>query len=164
MDSRGYGRTAGRSRAARLLTSALLLAGLAALCLGGYGLLDPTVPRAVGTGGFAAGAALCVAGLALGSRRVSRTAYRPDPWRWPEWVVAGCGLGCAAVFCLNVGYDPAALNLAFSPLRWPVLPVLPAVAIVVAGLAAFAAPPLGLPAPFLRADAAGARVPAGASQ
>lgn len=142
MDSRGYGRTGGVSRASRRVTSALLLAGLAALSLGGYGLLDPTVPHAAGVSGFAGGAVLCVAGLALGGRRIARTRYRPDPWRWPEWVVAGCGIGCAVVFGLGIGYDPAALDLVASPLRWPVLPVLPAAAIVVAALAAVAAPPV----------------------
>ena len=120
----------------------MLLTGLAALSLGGYGLLDPTVPRAIGVGGFAAGAVLCGGGLVLGGRRIARTTYRSDPWQWPEWVVAGCGVGCAVVFSLGIGYDPAALSLAVSPLQWPVLPVLPAAAIVLAGLAGVAAPPV----------------------
>jgi energy-coupling factor transport system permease protein len=141
MDSRGYGRVGTASRAARRLTAALLLAGLAGLCLGAYGLLDTTVPHGVGVGGFAAGAALCVAGLALGGRRVSRSRYRPDPWRWPEWSVAGCGVISAVVLCLNLGYNPASLNPGVYPLHWPSLPLLPTVAILCAALAAFAAPP-----------------------
>jgi energy-coupling factor transport system permease protein len=141
MDSRGYGRTGSVSRASRRLTAALLLAGLAALCLGGYGLLDPTISRWFGIGGFAAGMALSVAGLVLGGRRVSRSRYRPDPWRWPEWVVAGSGLACAVVLCLNLGYNPAALNPAFYPLHWPSLPVVPALAILLTAAAALAAPP-----------------------
>ncbi|MGD0686804.1 MAG: CbiQ family ECF transporter T component [Streptosporangiaceae bacterium] len=141
MDSRGYGRTGSATAASRRLTATLMLAGLAGLCIGAYGLLDTTVPRAAGLGGFAAGSALCVAGLALGGRRVSRSRYRPDPWRWPEWAVVGCGLATAVALCLNAGYNPAALNPGLSPLQWPSLPLLPAAAILVAALAALAAPP-----------------------
>ncbi len=141
MDSRGYGRTGSATRASRRLTAALMLAGLAGLCIGAYGLLDSTVPHGLGIGGFAAGAALCVAGLALGGRRVSRSRYRPDPWRWPEWAVVGCAVVTAVVLCLNTGYNPAALNPALYPLHWPSLPLLPTVAILASALAAFAAPP-----------------------
>ena len=141
MDSRGYGRTGNATPASRRLTATLMLAGLAGLCIGAYGLLDITVPRAVGIGGFAAGAALCVSGLAMGGRRVSRSRYRPDPWRWPEWTVVSCGLATAVVLCLNAGYNPAALNPGLYPLQWPSLPLLPAAAILAAALAALAAPP-----------------------
>jgi energy-coupling factor transport system permease protein len=141
MDSRGYGRVGGATRTSRRLTAALLLGGLAGLCLGAYGLLGTSVPHGLGLGGFAAGAALCVAGLALGGRRVSRSRYRPDPWRWPEWSVAGCGVVSAVVLCLNLGYNPAALNPEVYPLHWPSLPLLPTAAVLCAALAAFAAPP-----------------------
>jgi energy-coupling factor transport system permease protein len=141
MDSRGYGRTGSATAASRRLTATLMLAGMAGLCIGAYGLLDATVPPAAGVGGFAGGAALCIAGLAMGGRRVSRSRYRPDPWRWPEWAVVGCGVTSAVVLCLNVGYNPAALNPGLYPLQWPSLPLLPAAAILTAGLAALAAPP-----------------------
>jgi energy-coupling factor transport system permease protein len=141
MDSRGYGRTGSATPASRRLTATLMLAGLAGLCIGAYGLLAATLPHAVGIGGFAAGAALCVAGLALGGRRVSRSRYRPDPWRWPEWAVVSCGLASAVVLCLSTGYDPASLNPGLYPLQWPSLPLLPAAAILVSALAALAAPP-----------------------
>jgi len=75
------------------------------------------------------------------------TRYRPDPWRWPEWLVTASGLTSAVVLNLNLGYDPAALNPGFHPLHWPTLPVLPAIAILAAALAAVAAPPPELPAP-----------------
>jgi len=117
MDSRGYGRTGNATPASRRVTATLMLAGLAGLCIGAYGLLDTTVPHAVGIGGFAAGAALCLSGLALGGRRVSRSRYRPDPWRWPEWAVVSCGLASAVVLCLNTGYNPAALNPGLYPLQ-----------------------------------------------
>lgn len=149
MDARGYGRTGRATTSARRATAALMLTGLAGLCLGAYELLDPTVPRAAGVGGFAAGTTLCLAGLALGGRRVSRTQYRPDRWRWPECVVAGTGLACAVVFCLHVGYSAAALNPAAGfPLRWPPLPLLPTVASLVPALAAIAAPPPFATPPF----------------
>jgi energy-coupling factor transport system permease protein len=141
MDSRGYGRTGGASRGSRRLTAALLLGGLAGLCLGAYGLLGAGLPGGVAAGGFAAGATACVAGLVLGGRRVSRTRYRPDPWRWPEWAVAGCGMVGAVVLSVHVGYDPATLNPDLYPLHWPSLPLLPTAAILVAALAAVVAPP-----------------------
>jgi energy-coupling factor transport system permease protein len=142
MDARGYGRTGRATRASRRLTAVLMLGGLAGLCLGAYGLLGAGVPGGLGLGGFAAGAALCLSALALGGRRVSRSRYRPDPWRWPEWAVVGCGAVSAVVLCLGAGYDPAALNPSLYPLSWPALPVLPAMAILAAALAAVAAPPL----------------------
>jgi energy-coupling factor transport system permease protein len=142
MDSRGYGRTGTATRVSRRLTAALLLAGLAGLCLGAYGLLDAAMPAALAIGGFAAGAAACVAGLFLGGRRVSRSHYRPDPWRWPEWAVTVIGLVSAAGLCLSVGYNPAELNPSLYPLQWPSLPLIPAVAILASALAAVLAPPL----------------------
>jgi energy-coupling factor transport system permease protein len=139
MDSRGYGRTGSATQASRRLTAGLMLAGMAGLCVGAYGLLDATLPGALSVTGFAAGTALCLAGLALGGRRVSRSRYRPDPWRWPEWVVSACGIVCAAGLCLHPSYSPAALNPAV--LAWPPLPLLPVAVILVAAAAGFAAPP-----------------------
>lgn len=141
MDSRGYGRTGAATRTTRRITAILMLVGMAGLCLGAYGLLDTTVPSAIGAAGFATGTLLCTAGLVLGGRRVSRSRYRPDPWRAPEWIVAGSGLVAAVVLSAHTGYDPAALNPSLYPLRWPTLPLLPAAAVLVAGIAAFAAPP-----------------------
>lgn len=140
MDSRGYGRTGRATSGSRRLTSTLMLAGMAGLCIGAYGLLDPSLDSVLGVTGFTAGAVLCVGGLALGGRRVSRTRYRPDLWRWPEWVVVACGLACAAGLWLHSGYNPAVLNPAAT--RWPPLPLLPTVLILAAGLAGFAAPPV----------------------
>jgi energy-coupling factor transport system permease protein len=140
MDSRGYGRTGTATRASRRLTGVLLLTGMAGLCVGAYALLGNTMPQALGTGGFAVGAVACVAGLYLGGRRVSRSHYRPDPWRWPEWIVTACGLASATGLCLSEGYNPAALNPSVYPLHWPSLPVIPAVAILAAALAVLVAP------------------------
>ena len=141
MDARGYGRTGRATRASRRITGGLRLAGLGGLCLGAYGLLGSTTPSGVAIGGFAAGAAGCVAGLFLGGRRVARSRYRPDPWGWPECLVAACGLVSAVGLSLTVGYNLAALNPSLYPLQWPSLPLVPALAILIAVLAAVVAPP-----------------------
>ena len=141
MDSRGYGRSGTTTRARRRLTASLMLVGMVGLCVGCYGLLGGSGPRLLGTPAILAGTLLCCGGLALGSQRVRRTHYRPDPWRAPEWIVAGCGLISAAALYLETGYNAADLNPSFSPLRFPALPALPTVAILIAALAAFAAPP-----------------------
>ncbi len=141
MDSRGYGRTGSATRASRRLTAALLLLGMCGLCAGGYGLLDGTAPRLLGLPAIVAGGLLCGAGLITGGRRVHRTAYRPDRWLLPEWIVAGGGIACAVVMFLSPGYDRSDLNPSLSPLGWPALPLLPVLGILVAGLAALAAPP-----------------------
>lgn len=141
MDSRGYGRTGSATRAARRLTATLMLAGMAGLCMGCYGLLGGSGPRLLGTPAILAGAVLCGAGLALGSRRVRRSHYRPDPWCAPEWAVAAFGLITAITLYLKTGYNASDLNPTFSPLRFPALPALPAVAILIAAAAAFVAPP-----------------------
>lgn len=141
MDSRGYGRTGTATTASRRTTAGLLLAGMAGLCVGSYGLLDSSAPQLLGLPTLAAGAALCCAGLVLGGRRVQRTAYRPDPWRAAEWVVSGCGVASAALMIWAAARDPAAVQPMWTPLRWPALPALPALAILVAAVPAVAAPP-----------------------
>ena len=141
MDSRGYGRTGTATRASRRLTAGLVLAGMIGLCAGSYGLLDAAAPRWSGIPAVLLGLLLCAGGLGLGGRRVRRTRYRPDPWRLPEWVVAGCGVLVAVVLCVHLGQDAAAVNPSFSPLRWPTLPLEPTLAILLAALPALAAPP-----------------------
>ncbi|MFJ4007315.1 energy-coupling factor transporter transmembrane component T [Streptomyces sp. NPDC090023] len=141
MDSRGYGRAGTATPRSRRITGALMLLGMCGLCAGAYGLLDATAPAFLGLPAMAAGAVFCVAGLRLGGRRVTRTTYRPDPWLLPETVVAGAGVLSAVVLFSNLGYDPAQLNPTYYPLSWPGLPLVPTAAILLAGAAAFAAPP-----------------------
>jgi energy-coupling factor transport system permease protein len=43
------------------------------------------------------GVAAAVSGLVLAGRRIDRTRYRPDPWRWPEFAVMLSGIATAAV-------------------------------------------------------------------
>jgi energy-coupling factor transport system permease protein len=138
MDSRGYGRSAGASRRSRRITGGLLVGGLLGCCIGVYGLLDGSQAPSLGIPALAAGALLCGWGLAAGGRRVHRTRYRPDPWALPEWVVAASGAFPAVVLII---VNSAGLNPSTSPLVWPSLPVLPAVALMVAALPAVAAPP-----------------------
>ncbi|MFJ4772173.1 energy-coupling factor transporter transmembrane component T [Streptomyces uncialis] len=147
MDSRGYGRAGTATRASRRITGSLMLAGMCGLCAGAYGLLDATAPRVLGLPAMAAGALLCVAGLRMGGRRVTRTTYRPDPWRFAEWAVAGCGVLSAVVLFGGAGFDAAELNPSIYPLSWPTLPLVPAAAILLAGAAGFLSPPPRAPVP-----------------
>ncbi|MCX4658381.1 energy-coupling factor transporter transmembrane component T [Streptomyces uncialis] len=147
MDSRGYGRAGTATRASRRITGGLMLAGMCGLCAGAYGLLDATAPRVLGLPAMAAGALLCVAGLRMGGRRITRTTYRPDPWRFAEWAVAGCGVLSAVVLLGGAGFDAAALNPSIYPLSWPTLPLVPAAAILLAGAAGFLSPPPRAPVP-----------------
>ena len=144
MDSRGYGRAPGRSRRVRRTTAALTLGGLVGVCLGLYGVLDPTRTGGAGLPVLAVGIAAAVGGLVLGGRRVARTRYRPDPWRWPEWVVSATGVLAGAALWVSAAHDPA-LAPTVTPWVWPTLPPLPTAAVLVALLPAWVAPPVPRP-------------------
>jgi len=92
MDTRGYGRSGGAAPRERRTTGALMLLGLGAVCLGVYGALDRTTPVWLGRPMLVVGVALSVVAIRLAGRRVARTKYRPDQWRWPELVVAASGV------------------------------------------------------------------------
>jgi energy-coupling factor transport system permease protein len=141
MDSRGYGRTVRASARTRRLTGVLMIGGLGGLCVGAYGLLDASTPGALGLPALLCGTLLCSVGLWLGSRRVGRTSYRPDPWRWPEWGVVVAGLVPAAVFVAGAGTGVIGLHPPTDPLTWPTLPAIPALAVLFAATAAVVAPP-----------------------
>lgn len=96
MDTRGYGRTAGVPVATRRATSALMLVSLVGLCVGVYAVLDGTTPGWLAASMLVLGVGAAAIGLRLAGRRVSRTVYRPDRWRWPEVVVALSGVLVAA--------------------------------------------------------------------
>jgi energy-coupling factor transport system permease protein len=135
------------------------------LCLGTYSLLDTSTPRFLGAPMLALGVALSAAGLALGGRRIRRTQYRPDPWRFPEWGTAISGVITAAtVIAVNV-HDASALNPSLFPAAWPALPLIPA-----AGILCALAPVVCTPPPPLSARPVGrtaraltARRPVGAA-
>jgi energy-coupling factor transport system permease protein len=141
MDSRGYGRTGDVAPRVRRVTAGLLLTGLLGLCLGTYGLLDTSTPRFIGAPALALGIALSAAGLALGGRRVRRTRYRPDPWKFAEWATALSGTAAAITMLVAGSQNASALNPSIFPLVWPTLPFLPVLGILCALLPAVLTPP-----------------------
>jgi energy-coupling factor transport system permease protein len=134
------GRAPARS-ARRGGSGAVTLAGLLGICAGLYGLLDADSPAALGLPLLGAGAAVAIAGLALGSRRSTRSRYRPDRWGLTEWLVSGTGVVAAAGMLTAAAMDPAGVTPATVPLTVPGLPVVPALALLVAALPAWIAPP-----------------------
>ncbi|MDI6910264.1 energy-coupling factor transporter transmembrane component T [Nocardioides sp.] len=96
MDTRGYGRATGLTRAQRRTTGALMLVGLGGICVGTYAVLDTTAPRYLALPMLALGALTAGAGLVSAGRRVERTRYRADRWRRPELAVAASGVAVAA--------------------------------------------------------------------
>ncbi len=147
MDSRGYGRSAGQPRSVRVVTSILVLAGVGGVCVGTYGLLDGTTPRALGAPMLVAGCIVAVLGIRMAGRRIQRSVYRPDPWRLAEWLVAACGVGAAALMFAATSIDPDNLYPTLQPLRWPTLGLLPAIAALVGTFPAFLAPPVRIGEP-----------------
>ena len=121
MDARGYGRAVEPIRADAAST-APWWSWVSRRHRGGCtGLLDSGTPGVAGVGIIGwpmllIGAALAAAGSLIAGRRVTRTRYRPDPWRLPEWLVAGCGVVPAVVFVLT----PTDILLgSASPPGWP---------------------------------------------
>jgi energy-coupling factor transport system permease protein len=103
MDSRGYGRTSEAGTSARRASGLATLGGLIGVCVGLYGLLSGTGTTWLGLPMLLVGVVLSAAGLRLGGRRTGRTAYRPDPWALPEWLVSGSGLVAAAAVFVAAG-------------------------------------------------------------
>jgi energy-coupling factor transport system permease protein len=142
MDTRGYGRAGDLSRAQRRTTGALMLAGLCGICVGTYAFLDTTVPRLLALPMLGLGVAAAAAGLATAGRRVERTRYRPDRWRWPELVVVASGMFAGVVGWWISRYQP--------DVAYPALDAMPTVSaeallMIVVALAG----PLATPTPRL---------------
>ena len=164
MDSRGYGRTGAVPARARRVTASLLLAGLVGLSLGTYGLLDTTTPRLLGLPTLVIGLVLAASGLLVGGRRIRRTRYRPDLWKFAEWITALSGT-LTAVTLIAVGtHNASALNPSVYPLAWPTLPIVPTIAILCALLPAALTPPPPIAASTRapRASSSSRRPPVGA--
>lgn len=142
MDSRGYGRTGGTPRSSRLVTGSLLIAGLAGICVGAYGLLDSTTPPQMGVPVLAVGVVSSLVGFVGSGSRTRRTRYRPDPWKFPEFGVTACGVVPAVVATSSLWTDPGVLNPSTQPLVWPSLPAVVAAVVILGGAAAWIAPPV----------------------
>ena len=145
MDSRGFGRLNDLAPSTRRITAALTATGLAALCVGGYALLDASTPASIAALLLAIGVALTVAGLHRANRRAVRTVYRPDPWRWPETMTVAAGFTAAAVYTAVAVAAPAVMVPSTNPLIWPTLPLLPLIATLLAAAPAWIAPPVRVP-------------------
>ena len=139
MDTRGYGRTAGVAVATRRITSGLMLVSLVGLCAGVYAVLDGTTPGWLAVTMLSLGVGTAAGGLSLAGRRVTRTVYRPDRWRWPEVVVALSG-----IVVVTVGWWVARYQV---PVAFPGVSTVPAVTptamlgVLVGLIPAVAAPP-----------------------
>lgn len=132
MDSRGYGRIAGRTVAQRRRAAWALLGSLIVGLIGSYALLDATAPIAVGLTLLIAALALAVVGVRIAGARSPRTRYRPDPWRAPEWITALSGVVPAITF-LAIGLTGGAgLSTSVDPARWPELPLAASLALLLA--------------------------------
>jgi energy-coupling factor transport system permease protein len=140
MDSRGYGRRGDAPARRRRVAQVAMLAGAMAVCLGAYGLLDNSVPSALGLPALAIGCALLVGSLALGGVASSRTRYRPDPWRVPEWTTVAAGLLTLTGLVLATKAGIEGLHPPTSPLSFPTLPLFPVLAILCATIPAFTTP------------------------
>lgn len=140
MDSRGYGRTGGVTVGARRVSGALILSGLLGICVGTYGLLDSSSPRALGGPLLAVGVVVACGGLGSGRGLNRRTRYRPDRWGAAEWAVVATGVGVAAALYVVSSLDPSGLNPSLQPLRWPQLPLGPTLAVLAGALPAVVAP------------------------
>jgi energy-coupling factor transport system permease protein len=134
-----------------------MLVGLCALCVGVYAGLDSTAPGWLGRPMLGLGVLVSLGAVRLAGSRVARSRYRPDPWRWPETVVAASGVlvGAAGWWMsqhqLTVAYP--SLTVA------PTLSLLALVAPLVGLAGALCAPPVTAPAtpfPGTLAEAGGA--------
>lgn len=139
MDARGFGRRAVVDPGRRRLTHAASLAGLVALAVGTYGLLDVGAPRGLGLPVLVLGGLLLAVGLALGGGQSPRTRYRPDPWALPEWLTVASGL-VVLLGMLTAGWVGVELTGPVSPPDLPGFPLLPAAAALTAAVPAFATP------------------------
>jgi energy-coupling factor transport system permease protein len=149
MDARGYGRRSGDRRAHRLGVAATF-GGLLTISVGTYGLLDASAPTILGFPAMALGALLLTAAIASGSKRSGRSRYRPDVWRWPEWVVAATGLVPPVVLVVAGHLNGDPLHPSTNPLAAPTAPLVAVLAILVALVPAVVAPRPPSSAPRLR--------------
>jgi energy-coupling factor transport system permease protein len=123
----------------RLVVGLCVIAGATAVAASSYALVETSAPAMLGLPLLVAGGALVAAGFVAGARRGGRTRYRPDPWRLPEWLVVGAGVATVVVLAFA---SPGELFPSTSPPRLPAMPLTALLAVAVAVLPAFLAPPL----------------------
>lgn len=140
MDSRGYGRTRPMKPRDQFIARALVVMSLIALSIGVYALVDGVDGSWMSWLFVAIGIICAVVGLRIAGRRSIRTRYRPDPWALPEWLVVLSGWIPAALFIAVAVNDPASLAGQTSPLQWPALPTIPAIAVLLAALPGIVTP------------------------
>ena len=148
MDSRGYGRSAGRSPREQRITAALVLGGVLGVAIGLYGLLDSSSVSAASLPLLLIGLTAAFLGMVRAGRRSTRSRYRPDPWAVPEWLTAGSGALAACAAVAQTQLDPASMQALTTPLAWPTVPWIAALGVLLAALPAVVTPqPPGLFAP-----------------
>ena len=148
MDSRGYGRSAGRSPREQRITAALVLGGVLGVAIGLYGLLDSSSVSAASLPLLLIGLTAAFLGMVRAGRRSTRSRYRPDPWAAPEWLTAGSGALAACAAVAQTQLDPASMQALTTPLAWPTVPWIAALGVLLAALPAVVTPqPPGLFAP-----------------
>jgi energy-coupling factor transport system permease protein len=143
MDTRGYGRATGLSRGQRRMSGALMLVALVGICVGVYAVLDRTAPRVLALPMLAFGVATAAAGLFNAGRKVQRTRYRPDRWRWPELAAASSG---SVVAALGWWMNRHQLEVAYPALTsFPPVSAVALLAAAIGLLGALCAPPPARP-------------------
>ncbi len=139
MDARGYGRSGTSTPRERFVTGTLMIAGLIGLCVGTYAFLDSTAPQLLAWPMLVAGVVLAGLGFVAAGRRVERTRYRPDRWRFGEIVAALSGIGAAVLVNVLVNREPMVGYPSLT--EWPTLSALALIAVMIGVVPAFLTPP-----------------------
>ncbi len=142
MDSRGYGRRGDVPAAKRRVAQATTLVGALAIVMGVFGVLDNGAPYALGVPMLVLGAALLAFSVRSAKATASRSRYRPDPWRAPEWCTVAAGAATLGILVAAGHLGVRGLHPPYNPLHAPTLPVWPAIGALVAALPAFCTPML----------------------
>jgi energy-coupling factor transport system permease protein len=141
MDSRGFGRRGSASVTRRRLVAGSVVGGLMAVSIAIYEMLDTSSPTLVGLPLLVLGTALACGAVLFGGREATRTKYRPDPWRGPEWIVVASGAAALVGVLLAGRLDPGSLHTTAYPLVVPQLPWPALVGVVLALIPAWATSP-----------------------
>jgi energy-coupling factor transport system permease protein len=143
MDSRGYGRRADQSPAVRRVSGAALLLGLGGAVAGTYQVIGGSDQHDLGIALLVVGPIVAFGGGLIAGRRGRRTRYRPDRWRWPEWLVVACGAAVVVAYVFGVN-DSVAAGV---PYAWPKLELVPFLVTLAAALPAWLTPPVPIGTP-----------------